>query len=1104
MKKHLPAFFVDDSPPSNTAKEEEMLRKDDVYENIHIYENTPPLQKENVSPDRPPEPKARTTVPSLGEAKGDFNASVESTYYVSSDYHYDFISNPPDVIGGNLQVPHDHARTDSSAGCSDAYDDDDIDTILEPSSSSSSVPSKDVNADGQIKQRIMQPPSDSIDVSFVAAQTPEVSELSNMVDEPMRETDGYVNEGFDPPGEGHQAPEGSSVSQADASSSSLKNADGDIVVLSPMKIPTVSPRMIRHTYLKYLYSADLVVSRVDDVPTDESTDDVTNDASNLEEPDAKENSVLNNAFLDTNGNVDSLGDLSSKYEPIASEPPVRLNNENVPTETNSNEEHVISQDYNQFESVTDPDVLDMKSLVVRRASAVEYNEDQTSDDDSRDSVDSLDDSLGETVEEEEEEEGKSIPVVAGLSGWKSVANLDQTVDSATDAEDVAQQEDNDAQTTNVSTVDHAKIEWQSPNKMDEYFANRYNTTPLKTYMTDYQNSDGQRGLSTSTNPFLTSPPFGASPQPGNATSQHTSSNTTILDLDNLKKPTSPERTIISSPLSSKTILEPPSELLVSHRTPVTTVTKPPRHISPALSSYSPSAPLNTTTPAPYYSRFSSEDSSLELGSYFRAETPVNLNVFRGAESPIPPASTLPQTYSATPDTAVVDAFTSSLRPGNLSSSAAVSVEETSSYTTPDTAVTSYTTPDTAETASSGASDKSVVIQPYGERRPAWLDDSLDSSYLTNESDNNDYAPVAPHPASTGYAPVTPFSTSSSSTFHLTPSAINGEQPVDNVVQYDFDSVDLSLENKPSSSTSLQRAVENMPIHSANDMTWEPPVVQYHFDDDIERGFEDALSIDYMTHDNTYNGMSLCFESIKEEQEDALSQQTSISGGSISHNDSSASLFKTQAVMPSSSPSPSLRKNLVTSSASLAVTSPASLVATSSTDLGLSAPTSARTTSMIPPVEHTDSQARYLQNNLDRLLAAGKAKSYSPPTYNRTPDLSAADFQDTSAAVTTAADPWGQQQTRHVASNVSDILSSGEGGHSGHASPWPGPDPTPDVLDTSSSRLDMSFDSDFSQQSSDDFLELSHHHPHHRTSATTPYTGRVAVSSSSSSVPSVFF
>ncbi|GFO16247.1 hypothetical protein PoB_004275200, partial [Plakobranchus ocellatus] len=301
---------------------------------------------------------------------------------------------------------------------------------------------------------------------------------------------------------------------------------------------------------------------------------------------------------------------------------------------------------------------------------------------------------------------------------------------------------------------------------------------------------------------------------------------------------------------------------------------------------------------------------------------------------------------------------------------------------------------------SDTSEHSVVLEPYGERRPQWLDDD-DLSFNGNTSQwgksgadfiSQDvyHAPMRrnissgkeniiyihrPHPyeSSTDFDAANEEISQASTDFRFTgtgetatvssaqyPSyttnpqhraqledyATNPQHGAQ-LEEYDFDSVNIASNNpittpryqknpRPSSSrpsrtynqvqSNLSQNTHNPlpPPYSATHR-YQPPdiqlsqhhqLVQYHFDEDIDRGFEDALSMDYLplaapplpSHMNTLytpgTSLGLYFESITEEPEDSLSL-TELAEASSLNGDS---IFKTQAVISR----PSSRASFATS------------------------------------------------------------------------------------------------------------------------------------------------------------------------------------------------
>ncbi|XP_059175643.1 uncharacterized protein LOC131955513 [Physella acuta] len=140
---------------------------------------------------------------------------------------------------------------------------------------------------------------------------------------------------------------------------------------------------------------------------------------------------------------------------------------------------------------------------------------------------------------------------------------------------------------------------------------------------------------------------------------------------------------------------------------------------------------------------------------------------------------------------------------------------------------------------------SVTFEPYGERHPAWMENSISAT--------------------------SPRTDDSGSKFRITIS----DEVSNDVVEYDLDSVNIGV----------QSPISNQGMNRSQYLTNTPNLVQYRFDDDIERGFEAALAADYLVHSNLYTG--ICFEAIQEETEDSES---------LASLDEAENVFKTHAVM----------------------------------------------------------------------------------------------------------------------------------------------------------------------------------------------------------------
>ncbi|XP_055864705.1 uncharacterized protein LOC106079323 isoform X2 [Biomphalaria glabrata] len=181
--------------------------------------------------------------------------------------------------------------------------------------------------------------------------------------------------------------------------------------------------------------------------------------------------------------------------------------------------------------------------------------------------------------------------------------------------------------------------------------------------------------------------------------------------------------------------------------------------------------------------------------------------------------------------------------------------------------------DTAQNESdSDASDRSVIIKPYGRRRPAWMEDPL---MTTSQGDS--YADLPTSESDTD----TLGDSNHFSTFSMTVT----DDSSHGVVEYDFDAVNIGgVSNNNPNTVNYLRALKAA----------HPNVVQYQFDEEIERGFEDALAVNYASsHSLSFGGLGLCFESIKEEPEESLSESlTSLDGVELDPK----TIFKTQAVV----------------------------------------------------------------------------------------------------------------------------------------------------------------------------------------------------------------
>ena len=281
-------------------------------------------------------------------------------------------------------------------------------------------------------------------------------------------------------------------------------------------------------------------------------------------------------------------------------------------------------------------------------------------------------------------------------------------------------------------------------------------------------------------------------------------------------------------------------------------------------------------------------------------------------------------------------------------------------------------------------DQSVTLEPYGRRRPAWLDDSMDSTH----SDTNDRVVFQDH-----YFPnesETDLGLTNSTNFS------NGHHVANPPLELNYDPMTRSISR------------DDLDEKSAGSRP------RYDFTEEIERGFEDALSIDYITHSNNYPSMGLCFESIMEE-----SEVGSDSASSLSHNDSSSTVFKTQAVV-----SGSANNSLVDIREEIAQ----------------------EEDSYEHPVRPDDS----ISNSYPRMIFASRTTADG-------------DEGRDSTQTWQVEDPW-KQQTRSSGSDASDKALPSNG-FTNSPSPWADIDYTPQSLKLD----DMSFGSDFSQQSDDEIL-----------------------------------
>ena len=167
-------------------------------------------------------------------------------------------------------------------------------------------------------------------------------------------------------------------------------------------------------------------------------------------------------------------------------------------------------------------------------------------------------------------------------------------------------------------------------------------------------------------------------------------------------------------------------------------------------------------------------------------------------------------------------------------------------------------------------DRSVTLEPYGHRIPQWLEDSRNTQPEGEEYDLDSRAGRLYKKNSR-------------------PSRNNSKSQYNHYPPPPAYSTTHHYQQSPGVQLSPQL-----------------PLVQYHFDEDIDRGFEEALSMDYLPiapppppfYGNSLfapgASIGLLFESITEEPEDSLSL-TEIAEASSLNGDN---IFKTQAVISS--------------------------------------------------------------------------------------------------------------------------------------------------------------------------------------------------------------
>ena len=254
-------------------------------------------------------------------------------------------------------------------------------------------------------------------------------------------------------------------------------------------------------------------------------------------------------------------------------------------------------------------------------------------------------------------------------------------------------------------------------------------------------------------------------------------------------------------------------------------------------------------------------------------------------------------------------------------------------------------------------DYSITLEPYGKRIPQWLEDTntpyqdtfllWDESLMDSQShkeayqrpgltfgkENIVYVDKVPETTSlkigerTEHGPQYDGDIQSVAAVETTAPSLPSEME-----EYKLDSVDLTDDGdsrtvhryqkntRPSSSRPFKNNLTHKynqhppapPPYSAShdsqtpslELTPQSPLTQYHFDEDIDRGFEEALSIDYHSlalpsAPSSMNSLfvpsasfGLYFESISEEPEESLSLTEMAEASSLNGDN----IFKTQAVI----------------------------------------------------------------------------------------------------------------------------------------------------------------------------------------------------------------
>ncbi|XP_070207074.1 uncharacterized protein [Littorina saxatilis] len=177
--------------------------------------------------------------------------------------------------------------------------------------------------------------------------------------------------------------------------------------------------------------------------------------------------------------------------------------------------------------------------------------------------------------------------------------------------------------------------------------------------------------------------------------------------------------------------------------------------------------------------------------------------------------------------------------------------------------------DIEETSSNG-SDRSVTLEPYhGDRRPPWMDTDFD------EDENS--APTTPKRNPFGTYPFDGRSSEDSDVFGSSfgsnaelGTIFENRTPVsrsDNQNPFTFDT--FEARTPEDSSDSLQSSGNSEQLLSVRDNNRSGSYQPYPmFDEETDKGFEDALALEHVIGGNPYYGnFGRCFESIEEEPEE---------------------------------------------------------------------------------------------------------------------------------------------------------------------------------------------------------------------------------------------